>query len=127
MIKTVSMIQGTTNSGKTRKLFRLFRSSVKRSKSCLIYFNENELSLIPEEEIEALASTLRIEKNNLTPEQFVDDLNTFIDEHNFEKIFIDDLHYFASNIDDVKKLNHLINYVKVDCTYTMPIHKSRKD
>ena len=93
-IRTISIIEGSTASGKTSQLLDEFRHTVKHKRSILISFEEDLDNRIPAEELEA---QIRCHKMAIGAfkdmSELVEKLNELIAYNNIEHIYIDTIDF----------------------------------
>lgn len=99
MLRTINIIEGTTMSGKTNKIFEDYRENAKTKKCAFLSFEEDLTSRIPPEEINALVGYIP-QKIGAYPslEEFRIKLNEFIIKNNIIHIYIDSIELAFNDI-----------------------------
>lgn len=91
-LRTISIIEGSTASGKTSQLLKEYRATVKSKSSVLLSFEENLESKIPAEEIDAHLGYHRMAVGAFKSlDDLVVKINELIAYRQIQHIFIDSI------------------------------------
>ena len=93
LLRTITIIEGSTASGKSRELFRLYREAAQKTKSIFLSYEDRMGEKIPAEEINASIGYYDIPKDDIleTLDDYINYLTPIIERDVIEHVFIDSL------------------------------------
>ena len=93
LLRTITIIEGSIASGKSRELFRLYRETAQKTKSIFLSYEDRMGERIPAEEMNASIGYYDVPKDDIveTLDDYINYLTPIIKRDNIEHVFIDSL------------------------------------